>query len=122
MNNKQTTKVFVYGTLKKGFPNHHVLKNADFVGKATTTGGGFAMATNGFYPAVWRGAGPANVQGEVYEVSSLTLGRLDILEGHPGFYRREPVETTQGQVEMYLLTPSSKFWTKTKPVNGILTF
>ena len=37
------------------------------------------------------------VAGEVYKVDNATLARLDHLEGHPRFYRREPITLDSGQ-------------------------
>lgn len=76
------TKVFVYGTLKKGFCNHYLLKR--YKGKP-------AIAPEldlhyGFLPMAIRGNGI--VKGELYVIDIKTLEKLDCLEGHPRFYER----------------------------------
>ncbi len=89
--------VFVYGSLKRGFANHGILAAHDpqFVGEGKTDRGFALFGTpSGAYPVV---VGPdagfpvTRVKGEVWEVSEKCLLRLDRLEGHPNFYKRETV-------------------------------
>lgn len=77
-------KIFVYGTLKRGYHNHYLLdgkkgKDAYAYGMEMYEGPGF--------PFVKEGDGI--IMGELYEVDSNTLDKLDRLEGHPYFYRRK---------------------------------
>jgi len=98
------TRVFVYGTLLAGEPNHRLLANAELVGAAVTKPV-FALADLGFFPAMVEG-GDSAVRGEVYEVDSPTLARLDVLEGHPRFYKRRQVVLADGTTaETYVLSP-----------------
>ena len=83
-------RVFVYGSLRRGFHNFRLLEDSKFLGKATTAPE-FSMLHLGGFPGIIRG-GETAIHGEVFEVDDATLLRLDRLEGHPGFYRRE--ETT----------------------------
>lgn len=77
-------KLFVYGTLKKGGYNHHLLKDAKFLGEATIFGKLYSM---GSFPAMKEdGEQTSAVHGEVYEVDGFT--KLDRLEGHPHLYKR----------------------------------
>ena len=69
--------VFVYGTLKKGYGNHHLLKNAEFVGDATVKG---TLYVEGL--PMYRSEGDGVVHGELYQVDNVTLGALDMLEGY----------------------------------------
>lgn len=83
------TLLFVYGTLRRGGPNHERLARARFVGAATTAER-YALFVDGIpflaaSPAVHR------VRGEVYAVDAETLAELDRLEGHPRWYERRPV-------------------------------
>jgi gamma-glutamylcyclotransferase (GGCT)/AIG2-like uncharacterized protein YtfP len=94
------TKVFVYGTLKRGHCNHHLLKDARFVSKAKTTSvhvmldGGFPYVSQ----ATKKGPFSGQVHGEIFEVDAKTLSRLDSLEGYrpenpaASHYLRLPVE------------------------------
>ena len=99
-----TTRVFVYGTLLRGEPNHRVLAGAELVGEARTEPA-FELVSLGPFPAMVSGGSTA-VAGEVYEVDRWTLAALDRLEGHPSFYRRERIRLESGEeVLAYLLDP-----------------
>jgi gamma-glutamylaminecyclotransferase len=99
------TRVFVYGSLLSGEPNHRVLARARRVGEARTAPR-FALHDLGAYPAMIEGGAHA-VAGEVYEVDTKTLARLDVLEGHPRYYRRAAIPLADGSsAETYLLTPA----------------
>lgn len=92
-------RVFVYGTLKKGEPNHYWLTE-EKNGKATYIASG---KTSIKYPLVIAsrynipflldqpGVG-CNVTGEIYEVNDIMLSNLDFLEDHPKFYKRREEE------------------------------
>jgi len=82
--------IFVYGTLRKGFGNHHLLENAEFLGTGRTKEK-YKMTANGI-PFVSKSEPVSYIIGEVYEVDKKTLKRLDRLEGHPDWYKREKVK------------------------------
>jgi gamma-glutamylcyclotransferase (GGCT)/AIG2-like uncharacterized protein YtfP len=97
------TRVFVYGTLRRGEGNHRLLLGARFVGEACTVQG-FAMYNLGAFPGLVR-ASAGSVAGEVYDVDAATLAALDRLEGVPTFYRRERIELEGvGSADGYTLT------------------
>ncbi len=88
-------RVFVYGTLKKGFSNHRLLTTgARFIGNDQIAG---TMHDYGYFPAVSLTDRGLPVHGEVYEVTSSTLERLDRLEGIPTFYQRTRVRMSTGR-------------------------
>jgi gamma-glutamylaminecyclotransferase len=86
-------RVFVYGTLKRGHGNYRVMQEARgrFIGEGRLEG---ALLFNlGPFPGVKLiEGGISSVRGEVFEVPPEGLRRLDRLEGHPTFYRRQEVE------------------------------
>lgn len=83
--------VFVYGTLKKGFRNHKRLKRKRLIGVPGTALGLQLRESGGqSYPFAVLGEGV--VHGEVYRVDEKTLEELDVLEGHPDWFHREPIE------------------------------
>lgn len=90
-NKTKGTIIGVYGTLKQGFGNHHLISESTFLGYAETID---------FYPLIDRGLpylipDPGygyNVELELYEVDGKTLEAVDRLEGHPNFYKRELIE------------------------------
>ena len=99
----RTTRVFVYGSLLAGEPNHRVLARARLVAKARTEAR-FALHDLGAFPAMV-GGGVHAIDGEVYEVDAETLAALDRLEGHPRFYQRAPIVLADGsRAETYLLS------------------
>jgi len=84
-------KVFVYGTLKKNFPNSRLLKDAEFRGEAKTLKK-FRMYTNGYFPMIVPDSEHGTfISGEVYSVDEHELARLDMLEGCPEMYYRSAV-------------------------------
>ena len=85
---KRTT-LAVYGTLRYGFGNHGLIKDADFIGYAYTANK-MRLCINGL-PYMIRGKHKdgRNVECELYSVDNETLSRVDQLEGHPTFYRRD---------------------------------
>lgn len=91
--------VFCYGTLKQGFGNHHLLETSTRLGEATTTGTMYSM---GWFPAITL-KGDTTIKGEVYDVDADTLARLDRLEGYPGWYDREVIETPYGEAFIYTM-------------------
>lgn len=80
-------KVFVYGTLMKGHGNDRLLKDSNFIGKAKLDGYGLYCVTP-YYPGIIR-KNKSAVRGEVYEVDSATLKRLDSLECAGTLYSRK---------------------------------
>ena len=100
------TRVFVYGSLRRGLHNHHFLAGATFVGDDVTEPA-FTLYSLGAFPAMVQG-GTTSVVGEVYEVDARTLAALDRLEGHPHFYQRVPATLRSGAaVETYVVPPAT---------------
>lgn len=87
--------IFVYGTLKRGFPNAAGLDGQRFLGAARTLDA-WPLVVGGqwFSPSMLpeRGVGH-RVAGELWEVDAATLAALDRLESThlPTGYRREAV-------------------------------
>ncbi|MFM9940337.1 MAG: gamma-glutamylcyclotransferase [Hyphomicrobiaceae bacterium] len=101
-------RVFVYGTLKRGFPNHGLMRAATFIDTALTVER---------YPMILQGRGyspvmmpePGNghrIVGEVWEVDDAQLVVLDDLESThlPTGYIRETiaVETPAGTISAFV--------------------
>lgn len=80
------TKVFVYGTLKKGGHFHDVLKDSRFIGEGVVEGQLYNLGT---FPGLVQGEG--EVRGELYELDGgASLERLDHLEG---FFAESPYKS-----------------------------
>ncbi|KAJ4821642.1 Gamma-glutamylaminecyclotransferase [Rhynchospora pubera] len=99
-----TIAIFVYGTLKTGFPNYHVLSDFITAGDISLLSPSATTATP--YPLVVgppavpvpfllplpSAAGSHLVSGELVSVSPRALSALDSFEGVPhGHYERRPV-------------------------------
>tara|TARA_X000001382_G_C3174225_1_gene180559 strand:- start:1962 stop:2369 length:408 start_codon:yes stop_codon:yes gene_type:complete len=81
--------VFVYGTLKRGHGNHVLLKDSEFLGPASTKDK-YIMYSSGI-PYVSKSMNLTRIIGELYNVDELVLNYLDMLENHPGWYKREKI-------------------------------
>ncbi len=109
--------VFVYGSLKRGQSNHHLIASACFEGEARAPGlvlhdlGPFPMAIAAALAgsAAWteyeNEASTVNdsersnlsIQGEVFAVDGETLQKLDRLEGVPRLYQRHRRQLHDGR-------------------------
>lgn len=89
----KTFLYFTYGTLMKGERNEHLLKTARYIGRAMTKPKYklFRIDGNFTFPAIID-EGKVAVVGELYEVPIEALPGMDRMEGHPHFYRRQPIE------------------------------
>ena len=86
--------LFVYGSLKKGFENEHLLDKAKYISKATTVRK-FAMfiSKGGEYPYLLKDKPLNNIEGELYKIARRDLlKKIDIFEGSPDYYTRESIE------------------------------
>lgn len=86
------TRVFVYGSLRRGGWNHGLLQDSKFIGQARTAGrcALYACPVSGLPYLTTEGV--SRVTGEVFEVSDEVLADIDSLEGHPESYCRLPVD------------------------------
>jgi gamma-glutamylaminecyclotransferase len=92
---EKTEWVFVYGTLRKGQPNHEVLATSTYIGEfRTTTAYPLVVSTAYFGPVLLDIPGTgSSVSGEVYAVTAATLATLDKLENADGVhYTRRAVK------------------------------
>jgi len=86
----QDNLVAVYGTLKRGEGNYHLLRSAKYVGRGKTAEK-YPLVVSGL-PYLYKESGVGyNVEVDVSKVSDQRLGRLDQLESHPKWYKREEV-------------------------------
>jgi gamma-glutamylcyclotransferase (GGCT)/AIG2-like uncharacterized protein YtfP len=89
-------KIFVYGTLKKGFSNEHVMKaiNAQYLGKVNTLEKYPMFILNDPFPYLQNNPGKGfNIEGELYQVSNHMINSvLDPFEGSPSLYYRSSLK------------------------------
>lgn len=96
-------KILVYGTLRKGYGNHSLLANSEFVKEVTVPG--YKMVSNGGFPYSYKVEDMSKtIKGEIYLVDGHTLSRLDGLEGvSSNHYSRVPVDRPGFEgVELYV--------------------
>jgi gamma-glutamylcyclotransferase (GGCT)/AIG2-like uncharacterized protein YtfP len=96
--------LFVYGTLLVGEASHDLLKDggARFVREARTVPR-YSLVDLGTYPGVIRG-GDVVIVGEVWAVEIPTLAKIDVHEGHPVLFKRQPIDLDDGTTaDAYLL-------------------
>jgi gamma-glutamylcyclotransferase (GGCT)/AIG2-like uncharacterized protein YtfP len=83
----QSSLVFVYGTLKSGEYNHHLLAGSTFIGRAQAMN--IALHAHEYSPFPYaQCTHGSKAWGEVWKVTEQTLRRLDTLEGVPHHYQR----------------------------------
>lgn len=89
--------VFVYGTLRRGYVNHPLLKGAQDLGPARTQEA-YALYLDDF-PYLLEDQAVCPIVGELYAVSATGLRLLDQLEEHPSWYerRQRPVLDREGR-------------------------
>lgn len=105
-------RLFVYGTLRKGYGNYRLLRGCRCLGTFRTVPG-YRMYAAGIPYVVHNPQSFASVEGELYEVDEVALSRIDDLEGHPVFYRRQIVRLSDGSSAFaYLMS-----WTRL-PLNA----
>ena len=72
--------IAVYGTLRKGESNHHVLDDSEYL--KTIRLNGFKMYGAHTFPAVIQGSEEDSIVIEIYKITSQNiLDKLDLLEG-----------------------------------------
>lgn len=91
--------VAVYGSLKKGFYNHGLIKPYKYLGTDRIVG--FDMYNLGAFPGIKPGEGSISI--EVYDVDNQEgLDALDRLEGYPQLYDKQIVDTKYGKAIIYV--------------------
>lgn len=105
-------RVFIYGTLKKGFYFHEEYLGGDkskFIGKAVCSPD-YSLYVDGM-PHLIEEMTDKPVKGELYEVNDSVLKSLDDLEGTPVIYHRKVIDTYNEAGEKVLA------WAYLRPVH-----
>lgn len=114
-------KLFVYGTLMRGFHNNYMLEGSTFLGRAITSAD-YSLYASGI---PFLTTGKQHVAGEVFEVNEHILRACDALEGHPNWYCRKPISLIYPQldhVEAYLMPQEDVRGYPVKPLfDGVYT-
>ena len=97
--------LFVYGTLKNGFHNHHLLEDAEFVCSAITKQKYPMVNIEEYFPYLIDVEGDGYyIEGEVYKINEEILAMLDILEGYPDLYNRHKLAVKSLGIELQAIT------------------
>lgn len=103
-------RLFIYGSLMRGEPAHHLLGPARPLGSASTAPGHRLVVFEGFPGLVADAHCAEGVLGELYFLNdSKTLAALDAYEDAPEFYARAPVALDDGStaIAWWLNPPAS---------------
>lgn len=85
-------RIFVYGTLKRGYRLHHHLTGQTFVGEARTVPA-YRLFRIDWFPALVDASEGQAIHGEVWEVDAAGLIELDAVEEvHDGLYERRRIQ------------------------------
>lgn len=99
-------RVFVYGSLKRGFRHHDQMAGARFLGEARTARR-YTLVVAGDYPALVDGGATA-VAGELFAVDDPLLAALDAFEEVPELYVRAPLELEGGERVLAYFLPAER--------------
>jgi gamma-glutamylaminecyclotransferase len=108
--------LFVYGSLKEGFPNFHVNKGRRRPGDFQTVDALPLYLFRGRLPCLLPQPGKGlKVRGQLFEVDATALGAMDVLErvGEAGGYARQRIQVAQAgdepaqaiEAEVYMQSP-----------------
>jgi gamma-glutamylcyclotransferase (GGCT)/AIG2-like uncharacterized protein YtfP len=109
-----STLVAVYGTLKRGLSNYHLLEDAEFVGSDRLRD--ITLYDLGPYPGA-KAEASQGIDVDVFSVTALQFRQLDLLEDYlaespgRGLYDRRVFHTRYGPAWVYLYNP---------PVSGLV--
>lgn len=86
--------VFVYGSLRKGFSNHHFLNNSEYIGDFTSEEQFYLITYKSLsFPYLLEDLEidrpKSNIKGEIYRVNDDVLSKLDNLESNSVIYQRK---------------------------------
>lgn len=97
----------VYGTLRNGFGNNRLLQNefSQYLGTQTLKAPFRMVSMGGFPGMIHTPEKEATIVIEVFSVTSPEVEkRLDRLEGYPGWYDKQTIETQWGTAFIYTQT------------------
>ena len=110
--------VAVYGTLRKGYGNNRLIKDAEQI--LTMSIGGFEMKSLGAFPIAQVNKDKAIVV-EIYHITDDELVACDRLEGHPNWYKRTQVgqlDIGDGEQPLWLYVMPSGEYPDAMPVES----
>jgi gamma-glutamylcyclotransferase (GGCT)/AIG2-like uncharacterized protein YtfP len=100
--------LFVYGSLRNGLQNHPLLEHATYIGEYTTQTSYIMIGTKSkSFPYLIKShtlpsLTPTPIIGELYDIPSTLIERLDTLEDHPNTYTRQLISDNP-PIEAYIV-------------------
>ncbi|GLO62062.1 gamma-glutamylcyclotransferase [Vibrio sp. MACH09] len=91
--------IFVYGTLRDGGCNHHLLSSCEYLGLFETEPN-YQLYDHDDYPGLAHGSN--RIEGEIYRIDDEVLSKLDVLEDVSVDFHRESIETPYGLAWVYI--------------------
>jgi gamma-glutamylcyclotransferase (GGCT)/AIG2-like uncharacterized protein YtfP len=83
--------LFFYGSLKRGYSNHRLIADQEYLGEAATEAG-YRIIEIGQYGGMIRDEiSPLRIKGELWAVDAKCLAKLDEFESAEGSWVRLPV-------------------------------
>ena len=107
--------VFVYGTLMSGLRNHSLLDKQQCLSKEAYTKDPAELLLLYDRPYMRYSSSGYPLKGELYEINDETLEKLDQLEDHPNWYKRElkKILVLEEEIEAFIYVivnaPETKF-------------
>jgi len=87
------TYLFVYGSMKKGFKNQNRLEDDKLIGISTTRDKYSMYPAKTFnYPYLLEDEKKWQIDGELYELITTNISKIDMFEGVPDHYYRKQIE------------------------------
>lgn len=101
--------LFVYGTLKRGERNHHIMQHAINHG-CYHTASNYLLVELGSYPGmIEKSYEGQSIQGELFEIPCSLLDELNKIEEAPNLFYLEPITLANGSKAIaYLYKQSTK--------------
>lgn len=87
---KDKMYLFVYGSLPPYLQDHHDIKSLGFA-KTIDKFFMYVLGDKFTFPAIQKG-GDYEALGTLYSINKTLIGELDMYEGSPDFFKREPVK------------------------------
>jgi gamma-glutamylcyclotransferase (GGCT)/AIG2-like uncharacterized protein YtfP len=95
-------KIAVYGSLRAGFGNHVYVNDSDMLSREVVNIP-FRMVSLGGFPGLIPADENHDITIEIYSVTDQVYRNVERLEGYPNFYQKATINTSQGEVEVYIL-------------------
>lgn len=96
-------RLFVYGSLLPGEPNHELIAGAEALGEAATPPEYYLIELNACAALVHGGS--LEVRGQLFRIDEETLRRIDRHRQHPVLFRRATIRLANGEMaESYLMS------------------